>query len=893
MAKKQPLKPSTQNVRQPNVAPTKISNSNTPSFSVPNKILIPAVLLFFVALAFVYCMPLLQGMQYSTHDSNQYVAMNKEIADYKEATGETALWSSRMFGGMPGYVIGGIGFSKLLEYTPVMLVHKIMRNIPDPAMDIVFLFFATFLGLYILTRKVSYSTLGALAVGLCTANFVSLAAGHITKVITIAMFLPLFAGAWLIFRKKYFVGAVVFLFFLYEIIAGAHIQIAYYSLIIIGFYMLYEFVTILAEKDFKHAGMSSLILGVAFAISVMMNFQNFFVNDFSKETTRGGDILNTALMNPGDAKPEAKPVDNKEKGVGFDYATQWSLGFEELGSLIVPNYTGAINITSLDTLQNFVAAIQSNQVNINPALQSNSFSLYWGSEPFVQGPIYLGIIVFFLFVFGMFAYKGKLKWWILGSIIFATLMAFGKNFATFYKLLYNVVPMFNKFRAPTMVMALVQILMVIIGILGLKEFLGESTSKEDRIKSLKFSGIITAALVAFILLFGGFSSFKSKNIQNGISKDDIFREEIAKANNPTVANTVMQALAKDREAFSRNDAIRSFILVLLAISLLVLFALDKLKQSSVIIVGLCLLIIYDFWGINKRYLNNGNFEDKTTVQSNAFPETPADAAILAENKDGARMFDFTTIQSRWNSASSAYFHRTIDGYSPAKLQRYQDIISYGLEYDLMNFVAKGQLEKANFWNMLNTKYIKQSEEANGVNLNPYALGNAWFVNNTQIANTNEEEILKVREINPAQTAIVNKEFESYLKDITPNTDSAQQSTTRFITKIDTKNPMKLDYNFKSDKDEFVVFSEVIYRPNQDWLSFVDGKPTDHIRVNYILRGMKVKAGEHKITFEFKPKMYALTNNVLLAGNLLFYIFIGGLLFWFFKNKKSENVEHTA
>ena len=211
----------------------------------------------------------------------------------------------------------------------------------------------------------------------------------------------------------------------------------------------------------------------------------------------------------------------------------------------------------------------------------------------------------------------------------------------------------------------------------------------------------------------------------------------------------------------------------------------------------------------------------------------------------------------------------------------------------MNFVAKGQLDKANFWNMLNTKYIKQSEEANGVNLNPYALGNAWFVNNTQIANTNEEEILKVREINPAQTAIVNKEFESYLKDITPNTDSAQQSTTRFITKIDTKNPMKLDYNFKSDKDEFVVFSEVIYRPNQDWLSFVDGKPTDHIRVNYILRGMKVKAGEHKITFEFKPKMYALTNNVLLAGNLLFYIFIGGLLFWFFKNKKSENVEHTA
>ncbi|MFN8282084.1 MAG: hypothetical protein U0U67_02665 [Chitinophagales bacterium] len=887
MAKKQPLKSSTQNVRQPNVAPSKKSTNNTPSFSVSNKILIPAVLLFFVALAFVYCMPLLQGMQYSTHDSNQYVAMNKEIADYKAATGETALWSSRMFGGMPAYVIGGIGFSRILEYTPVMWLHKTLRLIPDPAMDIVFLLFATFLGLYILTRKVSYSTIGALAVGLCTANFVSLAAGHITKVITIAMFLPLFSGAWLIFRKKYLFGAIVFLFFLYEIIAGAHIQIAYYSLILIGIYMLYEFVNIILEKDFKHAGISGLILGVGFAIGIMMNFQNFFVNDFSKETTRGGDILNTAVMNPGEAKQVAKSVDNKEKGVGFDYATQWSLGYEELGSLIVPNYTGAINITSLDTLPNFVNAIQSNQANIGAAMQSNSFTLYWGSEPFVQGPIYLGIIVFFLFVFGMFAYKGKLKWWILGSIIFATLMAFGKNFASFYHLLYNVVPMFNKFRAPTMVMALVQVLMVIIGILGLKDFLDSNTTKEDRIKTLKFSGAITGVLVLSILLFGGFASFKSKNVEGGISKDDVFREEVAKANNPTVANAVMQGLIKDRQTFSRNDAIRAFILVLIAVAVLFVFALDKLPNANIVLVVLTLLIVYDFWAVNKRYLNNSSFSDKSSIETNAFPETPADATILAENKDGSRMFDFTTIQSRWNSASSAYYHRTIDGYSPAKLQRYQDIISYGLEYDLMNFVAKGQLEKANFWNMLNTKYIKQSEQANGVSLNPYALGNAWFVANTQIANTNEEEILKVRDINPKQTAIVHKEFESYLKDITPNTDSAQQTQARFIEKVDTKNPMKLEYNFKSNKDELVVFSEVIYRPNSDWLSYIDGKPADHIRVNYILRGMKVKAGEHKITFEFKPKMYALTNTVLLAGNFLFYVLIGGLLFWFFKKHKQE------
>ena len=895
MSKKQPLKPATSHVKQPN-ASSKNVNAGTPGFSVPNKILIPVVLLFFIALAFAYCSPLIQGLQYSTHDSNQYVAMNKEIADYKEATGETALWSSRMFGGMPAYVIGGIGFSKILEYTPVMLIHKVFRHIPDPAMDIVFLLFASFLGLFILTRKVLYSTLGALAVGLCTANFVSLDAGHITKVITIAMFLPLFSGAWLIFRKKYITGAVVFLFFLYEIIAGSHVQIAYYSLILIGLYMLYELVTIVLEKDIKHAGISTAILAAGFAIAVMMNFNNFFVNDFSEETTRGGDILNTALMNPSETKSAAKPADNKEKGVGFDYATQWSFGYEELGSLIVPNFVGGSSGAALDAESNVYKTLLAKGV---PSQQADQFvqrmPLYWGSEPFVQGPIYLGAIVFFLFVFGMFAYKGKLKWWVLGGIVFAVLLALGKNFAVFYRLLYNIVPMFNKFRAPTMILALVQVMMVIVGVLGLKDFFDDAVSaKEDRIRTLKFSAGIAGGILLFFIVLGSVFSFKSAAVENGKSTDDQFKEQMFQmSNDQGFTNEVYASLVKDRSDVMRADAIRSFILVLLAAVLLFAFASDKFRQSSVIIIVLSILISFDYWKISKRYLNENDFEDKAVIETNSFPETPADAAILSANKDGARMFDFTTIQSRWNTARSAYYHRTIDGYSPAKLQRYQDIISYGLEYDLMNFVTKGQLDKANFWNMLNTKYIKQTAEANGVNQNPFALGNAWFVNNTQIANTNEEEILKVRDINPKQTAIVNKEFESYLKDITPNTDSLQQTQTRFITKTDTKNPMKLEYNFKSDKDEFVVFSEVSYRPNQDWISYIDGKPADHIRVNYILRGMKVKAGEHKITFEFKPKMYALTNNVLLAGNLLFYIFIGVLLFWFSKHKNETPTIETA
>lgn len=285
-------------------------------------------------------------------------------------------------------------------------------------------------------------------------------------------------------------------------------------------------------------------------------------------------------------------------------------------------------------------------------------------------------------------------------------------------------------------------------------------------------------------------------------------------------------------------------------------------------------------------MNDNDFEDTSSLITNSFPETPADAAILAQNKDGARMVDFTV--DVFNSASPAYYHRTIGGYSPAKLRRYQDVIEYGLTNDF-RLLNKNGFAQTNFINMLNTKYLKQSTEANGIIQNPNALGNAWFVNAIEKVSTPEDEILKVREINPAHTAVVNTEFEQYIKNITPNTDSTSQNETRNIQKIDTKNPMKLEYSFKSPHKEFVVFSEVIYRPNEDWISYVDGKRADHIRVNYILRGMQIDSGEHKITFEFKPKLFAMTNNILLLGNALFYFILIGLSFAYYRNKQQLNV----
>jgi len=884
MAKKQPVKPVTQKTQSKDTLTHKslhVQEESSFNMKIPNKVIIPVLLAVFILLAFVYCSPLLSGMKLATHDTTQYVAMNKEIADYKATNGVTPMWTTRMFGGMPGFLIGGVEYAKILDFVPVALIHKVFRLIPDPAMDIVFLLFAAFCGFFAVTRRWIYALLGAVAIGFCSANFVSLDAGHITKVITIAMFIPLFAGAYLIFRKNYIWGGIMFIFFAYEIIAGAHVQIAYYSFILLGLYILFEIAHFIKHTDIKHIVVSCGILLSGLVIAVMMNYQNFMVNDFSKDTTRGADILNAAKMNPNDTVISAK-ADLKEKGVGFDYATQWSLGFEELGTIIVPNFTGGSSGGALDENSNVYKTVAAKAPQYAGQFVQQ-LPLYWGSEPFVQGPIYLGAIVFFLFVFGMFAYKGNLKWWAFGSVVLTILIALGKNFSPFYHLLYNIVPMFNKFRAPTMILALTQTLMVLVGILGLMEFFNKHTTKEERIHTLKFSTGIVGGIFIFFIVLGGIFSFHSKNMESGKSADEQFKAQLVKmSGDETFANEVVSALVKDRVSIMRKDAIRSLLFVLLAAGLLFAYASTSFHNKYVYVSALSLLVLIDYWGINKRYLNDGDFEESALVENNAFPLTPADQAILTQNKDGARMVDLSG--DVFNSASPAYYHRTIGGYNPAKLRRYQDVIEYGISHDF-GLLNKGGFANANFINMLNTKYLKQGNEANQIITNPFALGNAWFVNAVEKVSTPEAEILKVRDINPARTAIVNTDFESMLANAHPSSDTTAQNDARFIRLTDNKNPMKFEYAFKSPNPEFAVFSEVIYRPNEDWISYIDGKEAKHVRVNYILRGMQIPSGEHKITFEFKPKMQAKTNTMLLIGNFLFYLFIAGFLFWWWKKRK--------
>ncbi|MCO5230108.1 MAG: hypothetical protein M9958_03025 [Chitinophagales bacterium] len=850
---------------------------DTNELKISDKILIPAFILLFIVLAFSYASPLLEGMMLSTHDMNEFLAMSKEVSSYKEASGHISFWSSRMFGGMPAYAIGGIEFTPFLNYTPLPFIHKILNLMPFPAVDIVLMLLGSFIGFYILTKRAFISFLGAIAIGFCSANFVILDAGHITKINTIAMFIPLFASVWLVFREKYFIGGIAALVFFFEIVYQRHIQIAYYSFILIGIYGVYEIVINAMAKKFKHIAISSFILALALGVSMLMNFDNFFVKQFASETTRGGDILHAELMGK-----EATSLPAKEEGVGFEYATSWSYGLNEIGSWLVPNFTGGSSSGSLDENSEVYKTLTSRGVQSNQALQFiQHLPLYWGNQPFVQGEMYFGAIVILLFFFGLFSYTGSLKKWIVGAIVLSTLIAMGKNVAVFYKFLYDYVPLFNIYRSPTMILSLTQALVVLLGVLGLNEYLEKD--KSSRIKVVKLTSYTMGGIFALVFLLSAMMSFKPSTSNEAPSGDVRFESQLEQmTGDKEFASSIYTSMVNDRASLLRSDAMRSLVFVVLVLGLLYLLAIGKLRNGNVVVGIIAVLILIDFWSISKRSLNNDDFVDKDRFESLIFPLTPADRFILADNKDGARMVDLT--KDIFNTATPAYYHRTIGGYTPAKLRRYQDVIEYGITHDFQLLNESG-FQRTNFLNMLNTKYLKRTEEEKDVVQNPNALGNAWMVNDVQWVDSPEKEILSVRDVNPKYTAVVNKEFESYLSGFTLNNDSMMNESSRSITKVDTKNPMELEYHFKSDKPELVVFSEVIYRPNIDWIAYVDGKKVDHIRVNYILRGMKIDAGEHVIKFEFIPVLAALTDKVTIAGYFIFYLLIALFAGLYYRQKK--------
>jgi hypothetical protein len=784
---------------------------------------IVAIALFIIA-SYAYFSPLIEGKRLAQHDIAMFKGSAKEIQDYRSATGEETLWTNSMFCGMPAYMISVSYSGNLLRY-----VNNFLEVAPRPASFI----FITFLGFYILLLVLGVnpwlSIVGAFAYGLSSYFFIIIGAGHNAKIHAISYVAPMLAGMILAFRGKLWSGFALFaLFFGLNLYTG-HPQITYYAGFIMVALTIVYFYNAFKEKLLGQFAKALGVLAIAGLLALGANFSKlWFTYDYGKDSIRGPSELTSNSS-------------NKTSGLDKDYATGWSYGVAESFNLLIPNLMGGSTGMDLGTDSKLYSFLKQNGYGDrqSEAIVSQ-FPTYWGPQPGTSGPVYIGAIVVFLFIFGLFAVKGSEKWALLILTGLSIALAMGHNFNLLTNLFLDYFPGYNKFRTVTMILFIAEVTMPLLAFMVLKQIYDGALDKKQFMYALKWSLGIVISIIFFFILFGSalFSFTTILDSQRGIPEQ------------------MIQVLIDDRKAMLKADALRSMIYILLSAGVLYAFFIKKLKPYYFIAI-LGLLIVADMWVVNKRYMNNNQFTSEVKVDK-PFSPTNADLQILQDPTLDFRVLNVTNgLDAAFNDASTSYYHKSLGGYHGAKMRRYQELID--------EHISKGNMTVLN---MLNTRYvIQQGKTEPTANFNSEALGNVWFVDSIQIVPNADVEIASLHNFNPSRKAIVDKRFEKDIEGFTPSFDS-----TGTIKLVDYK-PNKLVYKSDTKSQRIAVFSEIYYP--KGWVVTVDGKVQNHFRANYVLRAMIVPAGSHKIVFSFKPKMFEIGKKVDLASSMLIILaFIG-------------------
>ena len=773
------------------------------------------IVLLFALISFAYFSPLLEGKRIDGHDVKTWIGMSKEISDYRENTGEEALWTNSLFSGMPAYQISVKYSANLIKY-----VDKVISlGFPRPA-NLLFLYL---LGFYFLlvSLNVDYriAAIGAIAYAFSSYFFIIIQAGHMTKAHAIA-YLPMVVAAVIYtYRGKMFLGGILTSLAVALQIFTNHYQITYYLILVllfIGFAQLYkDFNANNLQSFFKRTG----ILIMAALLAAGTSFTRLKTTlDYGKETTRGKSELTNNL-------------DNKTKGLDKDYATQWSYGVAESMTLLIPNFHGGSSMSSvlsIDDSQTLDFLRKFRNKKLANALQYRASS-YWGDQPIVSGPTYVGAIVIFLFFLGLFLIKSEYRVWLLLATIMSLMLAWGKNFMPLTEFFLDYFPGYNKFRAVSMILVIAEFTIPFLAFLGLNKFLTDNDKQSNLIKlknAFYITGGITLVFALFPSMFLDFLSDKDLSpISNGVK----------------TPNGFLDGLVADRSTLLSSDAWRSFIFITLSFGVLFLYIKEKLSKNYVILI-IGALLITDMWGINKRYLNEDHFARKSKVKT-PYKPTQADNFILKDKDPNFRVFNQSV--STFNDASTSYFHKSIGGYHGAKLKRYQELIEF--------HISKGNM---NVLNMLNTKYfITQDGRAQ---LNPGALGNAWFVENISTVKNADEEIAALGNFDPLKTIIVDERYDDNLININ-NLNSSSS------IKLDSYKPNHLTYTSNNIDEGIAVFSEIYYKDG--WNVYINGIESNHFRANYVLRAMKIPAGNHIIEFKFEPSVFTNGERISLASSI--------------------------
>ena len=839
-------------------------------------IFIIASILAFVILALVYANPVLSGKQLFQHDIVQYKGGAKELLDYRAQNGEETYWSDSMFGGMPTYQMGAQFKGDIIKK-----IDEILNFLPKPANYIFLLFSGFFLLGMVVVKNWKYALLGATFFGLSTYFYIALAAGHNGKIQTVAYFAPLLAGILLVYiRKKYVVGFIVTALFMGLQVAANHPQMTYYLFIALGFLFLSELIRAFQGKtDWKHFGISTGILALAFVLGVGMNSQRIMANsEYITETVRGKQILDNDTHS------------SEKSGMDNESILMWSYGKMETLNLFIPRLMGGSSNEEgsekmMENVQEMVKSNVSSQEEMDQISKGFGSLTYWGEQPGTSGPAYQGAIVCFLAILGFFFGWKKYRYWILGASILTIFLAWGSNFMALSDFFIDFVPFYNKFRAPSSILVVVELLFPLIAILGLYRFFNSNETTETSAENIlteaykkKILINVSAAVlgITFLLIIFG------KSILG-------FYTASEKTYLPPY---LLDFLVDERFKMFRIDAIKAIFYVGIAAAVLFLSLKKKIGQNiAIIILGLVSLL--DLWSVNKRYLNNDNFIDKTftenpfqTENSELLMQKVGDnknlQSLLANaninktletiaEKDKTHYRIYNQVLGTFSETNTSYFKASIGGYHAVKLRRYDDLIN---EY----FGKMDSVKVPRILNMLNTKYMifGDAEKPEAVT-NPQSNGNAWFVSDLKFVKNPNEEIKQIGEVDTKKIAIISQDDQKYFEGKEIAADS-----TAFLN-LTKYQPNELEFKSQSKTPQLAVLSEIYYP--KGWKMFIDNKEVPYIKADYLLRAVHVPAGNHTLKMIFAPEVIAKGKLIsMICFGLFLLLSLGGIL-WLWKTAK--------
>lgn len=810
-------------------------------------------ILAFVLLSFAYFFPAdIENRILFQHDTAAGAGAGQEVKEYYEQTGERSRWTNSLFGGMPMYQIApSYDSTKSLQW--VQKAYQLFLP------DYVCLTFMLMLGFYILLRvfgiPVWLAGLGGIMWAFSSYFFILISAGHIWKFITLAYVPPTIAGIVLAYRGKLLWGGILTALFVALQITSNHVQMSYYFFFVILFFVGAYFEKAWRTKTLPQFFKASAVLIVAALVGIAANVSNLYhTYAYSKETMRG----KSELVQTGDAAKQTS------SGLDRDYITQWSYGIDETLTLLVPNFKGGASAA--------LSQSETAMSKANPMYSSlyGSLTQYFGTQPMTSGPVYVGAFVLFLFVLGCFIVKGPLKWALIGATFFSIVLSWGKNFMPLTDFFIDYVPLYNKFRAVSSILVIAEFTIPLLAIFALKRLLEEPEILKQEKKPLGISLLLTAGIALLLAVAPGsigsgyVPAQEAQMLQNAVNQQMIPANELS---------GILANLGEMRAELVSSDALRSFIIIGIGCSLLWLYASGKLR-SSLTIAGITILCLADMWGGNKRYLNDAQFVPHS-IRTETFTKTNTDELILQDSSLDYRVLNFAT--STFDDNNTSYWHKSVGGYHPAKLRRYQEMIEHHISPEMQAAykaiaTAGGEMDsvdanKFRVLNMLNTKYFifpaGQQRQTVPI-LNPHAYGNAWFVNKVQYVNNANEEIDALDSIIPTETAVVDARFKDVLKGTTESYKDSLSSI-----RLTSYAPNRLTYETNNAQDGIAVFSEIYYPDG--WHVTIDGQPAELARADYILRTMYVPAGQHTIEMRFDPTSLHVTEGIAYGALALLVI----------------------